>query len=518
VSKDILIGIDAGTSMIKSVAFDTQGNQLALCSLPNEYKTLEGGGVEQDMLQTWNKTTETLLELSTSIPQLRERVVALAVTGQGDGTWLIDRSGVPVHDAWLWLDARSTAQAMAIENSQQYDTVFNETGTGVNVCQMRTQMRWMQENSPHLLANADTSFHCKDYLYYCLTSVRATDPSEAVFTFGDYHKREYSPAVIEALGLSAHAHLLPPIVDGVKTADKLTADAAEKTGLPVGLPVCLGYVDVICTALGGGLLDESVSAGMTILGTTGIHMRHCRDAHSVSLGTDKTGYTMAFPDGGFAQLQSNMAATMNIDWMLDLARDVMQTHGMTKSRNDLLLSTDDQVLASTPAKAIYHPYISTAGERGPFINPAARANFFGLDQSTGFYDLMRSVFEGLAFAAKDCYVSMGALPDEIRVSGGAAKSSAMLTILSAVLDRPVRVVEIGEAGATGAVMISAIQQGFYASLAACARDWVSPHFGQAIQPDPALVKTYDSVFPHYVSIREELNRHWIDLSATKSGE
>ena len=51
--KDLLIGIDAGTSVIKSVAFDLSGRQLAMASVTNSFVTLEGGGAEQDLDQTW---------------------------------------------------------------------------------------------------------------------------------------------------------------------------------------------------------------------------------------------------------------------------------------------------------------------------------------------------------------------------------------------------------------------------------------------------------------------------------
>ena len=105
--KDLLIGIDAGTSVIKSVAFDLSGRQLAMASVTNSFVTLEGGGAEQDLGQTWRDMVETVRELATKIPDLARRTAAVAITGQGDGTWLIDGHGSPVGRAWLWLDARA---------------------------------------------------------------------------------------------------------------------------------------------------------------------------------------------------------------------------------------------------------------------------------------------------------------------------------------------------------------------------------------------------------------------------
>jgi len=108
---DIIIGIDAGTSVIKSVGFTVSGEQLAVAALPNVYETLANRGVEQDMRRTWTDTAMTLRMLAEKVPELAERVAAIAVTGQGDGTWLIDEAGEPLAPAWLWLDARAASIA-----------------------------------------------------------------------------------------------------------------------------------------------------------------------------------------------------------------------------------------------------------------------------------------------------------------------------------------------------------------------------------------------------------------------
>ena len=59
----VLIGLDAGTSVIKSVAFDLDGRQLAEASRPNVYEALPNGGVVQDMARTFADTAETLRAL-----------------------------------------------------------------------------------------------------------------------------------------------------------------------------------------------------------------------------------------------------------------------------------------------------------------------------------------------------------------------------------------------------------------------------------------------------------------------
>lgn len=516
--RDILIGIDAGTSVIKSVAFDLGGRQLAACATPNSYETVGGAGVVQDLPRTWADAAKTLADLSGKIDGLADRVAAIAVTGQGDGTWLIDRAGEPVGKGWLWLDARAGDTVAALRRKGGDAARFSHTGSGLAACQQGSQLRWMCDHAPELFTGATTGFHCKDWLYFKLTGKRATDPSEAVFTFGDFRTRAYSDDVIDFLDLRKLKYLLPEIVDGASAHYALDADAARLTGLLQGTPVILGYVDVVCTSLGAGLYQPGIDTGCSIVGSTGMHMRLATSADDVRLNSDLTGYTMCLPmPGYYAQMQSNMSATLNIDWILGVAGDLFKSAGIEKSKAELLAHMEGWLADAKPAPPIYHPYISDAGERGPFVDASARASFIGLSRSHGFGDLVRAVFDGLAFAARDCYSEMGPLPQRIRLTGGAARSASLRKILGAALGASVQTSEREEAGAAGAAMIAAVSLGIYSSMADCVTDWVEPFQRQPEAADAALSKFYDEAFPAYRQSRLALQPVWQALSGQPGG-
>ena len=275
----------------------------------------------------------------------------------------------------------------------------------------------------------------------------------------------------------------------------------------------LGYVDVMCTALGGGLYDPDCDPGCSIIGSTGMHMKLVRGADNVVLNDDCTGYTMCMPiPDVYSQMQSNMSATLNIDWLLDTAVDLLRRCGVDKSRQDLLPLLDDWVGNARPASVLYQPYISEAGERGPFIDASARAGFTGLSTSHDFGDLARSVFEGLSFAARDCYAAMGGAPDEIRITGGAARSTQLVKILSSTLGSNIRTSDVAEAGAAGAAMMAAVSIGQFQSMDECARQWVVPHLGSITKPDAELAEQYESLFPAYQQTRQSLTGSWKAMS------
>ncbi|MGH6921625.1 MAG: FGGY family carbohydrate kinase, partial [Geminicoccaceae bacterium] len=305
-TSELIIGVDAGTSVIKAVAFDLAGRQLDLAALPNHYQEPGGGAVEQDMARTWQDTARVVRLLGEKIEGLPLRTVALAVTGQGDGTWLIDREGLPVAPAWLWLDSRAAAIVEELDRAGVRAEIYRYTGCGLNACQQAAHLVWLKRHAPEILARAATALHCKDWLYLNLTGVRTTDSSEGTFTFGDFRTRRYVDAVLEALGIAELRRLLPPMLDGSEATHPLTAEAARATGLRPGTPVCLGFLDVLCTGLGGGLYDPSSSVGCSIVGSTGMHMRWRASADEVELAPEPTGYTMPFPvPGSVAQMQSN---------------------------------------------------------------------------------------------------------------------------------------------------------------------------------------------------------------------
>ncbi len=514
--KDVLIGIDAGTSVIKSVAFDTAGRQIAVASIPNVYETLPGGGVEQDLARTWGDAARTLAMLSDKVENLRSRVAAIAVTAQGDGTWLIDAAGEPVAPGWLWLDARAAEVVERLSARPEEIDRFRRTGTALIACQQGSQMAWMQENAPELLARATTAFHCKDWLYFKLTGERATDPTEASFTFGDFRTRDYSDEVIEILGLSAQRRLMPPVVDGTTRQARLAASAAAATGLPEGTPVVLGFVDVICTALGAGLYDPAARPGCTIIGSTGMHIRLATSADEVTIAEEPSGYTMPMPaPGAYAQMQSNMAATLNIDWVLSLGRGILASAGVERTAAEMIAMIDGWVDAARPGAILYQPYVSEAGERGPFVDASARAGFVGLSTRHGYGDLVRAVFEGLAFAGRDCYAAMGPAPLEIRLCGGAARNASLRRIHAAAIGAPIRTGKREEAGAAGAAMMAAVGIGLYPDMEACVAEWVTPLLGPAEDPDPDLAALYDRLFPAYVEARTSLRPVWRTLAKTR---
>ena len=69
-----------------------------------------------------------------------DRRHTIAVTGQGDGTWLIDDNDRPVAPALLWLDSRAAPIVEEIRASERNAALYRRTGSGLNACQQGPQL------------------------------------------------------------------------------------------------------------------------------------------------------------------------------------------------------------------------------------------------------------------------------------------------------------------------------------------------------------------------------------------
>jgi erythritol kinase (D-erythritol 1-phosphate-forming) len=300
------------------------------------------------------------------------------------------------------------------------------------------------------------------------------------------------------------------------TAGGLTPEAAALTGLKPGTPITLGYVDVLCTGLGGGLYDPKGETGCTIVGSTGMHMKIAPSAQHVRLNAELSGYTMAFPvPGMYAQIQSNMASTLNIDWLLDLGRDVLKPRKAWRS----------SAATSQGPRRAHHEGGTRARHLPPLHLASRRAR--PRDGARGARHVLRPRtrhglrrhdarrLRGPVLRVARLLFGDGRHSAEVRVTGGAARSQALRVMLASVLKAPVRSVQREEAGAAGAAMMAAVQQKLYPDMAPALRSgWTrcsGPHRSR-----PVAHRLYDGAFGIYKETREKMRPLWRAMVANRA--
>ena len=107
--KDLLIGLDIGTSSVKAALFDMKGQLLDHSAVPISVFTPQPGWAEQDPQEWWQAAMLALRQvLRKNNPS---RVAAIGLSGQCPGHVLIDKNHQALGRAIIWQDQRAVKEA-----------------------------------------------------------------------------------------------------------------------------------------------------------------------------------------------------------------------------------------------------------------------------------------------------------------------------------------------------------------------------------------------------------------------
>ncbi|WP_228100831.1 FGGY-family carbohydrate kinase [Paenibacillus donghaensis] len=442
-----LIGIDAGTTNVKAVLFDLKGNEKKVVYRKNEPIYFSTSHVEQDMNVLWEKVLECLTELVQNYD--KDEILGISLSGQGEGCWLVDENGEPVSHSYLWNDGRAKDLVNEIfADEEMYRSIFETTGTQPLTGTALVLLLWSKKYRKKELDRADKILFAKDWIRYKLTGKFSLDTTDAGTSLLNIKTLQPAYELLDKLGLGEYKHLISDINKPSDIAGSLTKEISEITGLNTTTPVAYGAVDVSLSTMGVGAVNSGEIC--TILGTT------CATnivTHEITPGKENTRFEKHCVDDLYINIQPTMSGATNIDW-------VVENISSTKSFDEM----DEEIsqLKPVPTGVIYHPYLNTAGERSPFFNTDARSSFFGINSHTKRKDLIKSVYEGIAFSIRDCLEATGQTNGgTIYLAGGGARSKAWSQIIADVTNKEVKVSEGKEFAAKGAVMMLAVTLGIY---------------------------------------------------------
>jgi sugar (pentulose or hexulose) kinase len=489
---DLLLGIDAGTTNIKSVALTLDGEERYRSARENAVVRPEQGWAEQSLPATWERTCETIRDVVGSLGG-DERIAAVGVTGQGDGCWAVNADGDPARDAILWSDGRAAPVVEAWTEDGTADRIAEICGSAVFPGAPSPILAWLKDNEPAAYDRIDTVLFCKDWLKYRLTGELVTDYTDASLPYLDVAAPEYSDETLELAGIPEIADARPRLAAGPDIVGRVTAEAADATRLGEGTPVVSGMLDVVASAVGSGVAAAGESS--SIVGTTSLNQTFLGEPDTSPVGV---GFTIALGfDSLWSRSMASMTGTPNLDWAV----------GRVAPTDDL--DEIEAAVGDVPPGSegvVYLPFLSGAGERAPFIDANARAGLVGLEPEHGWTTVLRAVYEGVALAMRDCYAAIPADPDEVVVSGGGARSPFWCQLFADCLGTELAVPEGEELGAKGAALLAGVGTDRYPDLETAVERTVSA--GRTHEPRPDHEAFYAEWYDLYTDTYEAMFEPW----------
>jgi xylulokinase len=492
--RDLLLGIDVGTTAAKAALFQPDGRVQAVAQAGYPLSHVRPNWVEQNPDDWWQAVGAALQQVIAAVPDAPDRIMGVAVSAQAPTLLALDASGKPLRPALIWMDRRAESEAQALGEAAD---VYAITGNRADAFYVAPKLHWLKQNEPHILAQTRTFIQINGYINFRLTGEYSLDPAHAaLLQLHDYRTGAWSPALCEWCGVEPSQ--FPPITPSHQIIGTVSTVAAALTGLREGTPVLTGTVDGAAAALEAGAVSVGSAAEMT--GTSTVLIMPTDGST-----TEKAFIAMphALPDAHLL-LGAMVASGASLHWYLDQFGQLEQQAGAQFSLDpfDLLEGQAAQVAVGSSG-VIFLPYMM--GERAPIWHTQARGVFFGLSLATPRAALIRAILEGTAFALRhnvEVARAAGVRIDELRSVGGGTRSALWNQIKADVLGMPVLLPKTSVGAAFGDAVLVGMGSELYKNVRQILPELIT--IQTRFEPNPFNQQRYDAIYPLYRSLYEHL--------------
>ena len=373
-ANDLILGLDVGTSSVKALFVDVTGAILKRVEVKITTTTSQNSVAEQNA----DDYLAALTEISKSNSKLIANVISIGLSGHTPSVVCVDSTGSAVRPVMTWQDNRATKEAdnLLAKYGNPYEIIGTSLPWSASACPAK--LFWLARNEPEIVAKTRWVLHPKDFVGMHLTGKAISDPWSSKGICNVLTRTPISN-LLEFIGWDSK--IVPELGDGYESRGGVSDAAAKKFGLPVGIPVSIGWSDAMCGMVALNVMSEPSS--FIITGTSAIVGASTRTPPK---------------DGGSLYIIPNTCAPLAI------------TYGPTQSSGSavswistLLEIREDEAIdlaerSQSTDLPIFLPYIY--GERAPLWRTDLQGGFYGVGGATNKSDLAAAVLEGISFAEK----------------------------------------------------------------------------------------------------------------------
>ncbi len=510
--KTILIGIDIGSTNIKTVIFDTELNILANEANEIEIYYPKPGWTEYDPASWWEHVKDTLRRALKNAKSAPQAVLGVGVSSLGCCTVPLDEDGNHIYNAIPWHDHRAGEEVAFLEKHCR-DQIYNACSNIPTVLSATPHLMWLKKHEPDIYSKMHKYTEASGFIVQKLTQQFVLDYSMAsALDYGfNIHNLTYDEELIAAMELDVEKY--PNLHDNRKCVSGITEIAARETGLLEGTPVYLGGLDIVTAALsvgavkpGQGFYSMGSASNMMIVAEKNKQTERMTSiVHVVNpelkflFGSQATiGFSLKWFSEQFCE-QEKMAAQI-----LNNKINVFE-----------ILSSEAAKVDPGSGGVIYLPFLF--GKFHPIFNPNSTGAFLGITATTTKAQMIRSVMEGCTFNMYETIKSasqIGIALDEIIASGGPTNSDIWCQIIADVTNITVRTITTSEATPLGNAIIVGNGEGLFDGFEQAIEQHIT--YDRVFTPDPKRHKRYEELFVLYNKFYEVLLPVYEDLADIKS--
>ena len=480
------LGIDIGTGGSRALLVTADGTVACGVTAAHEDILMHRPlWAEQHPENWWSAACQAIREVLAKAGVRGHEIAGIGLSGQMHGLTLLDASDDVIRPALIWCDQRSQEQVDWINAKAGAATVLEQTANPVLTGFTAPKLLWVRDHAPASYERTRKMLLPKDYIRFCLTGEYVSEVSDASGTaLFDVVGRRWATPLIDNLGIDGS--ILPEVVESPELTGKVSAVAAEKTGLAEGTPVVGGAGDQAASAVGNGIVESGLVS--CTIGTSGVVFSHLDEAAYDPEGRVHT-FCHAVP-GKWHVMGVTQGAGLSLQWFRNNLATYLTAEAAERGSDVYdILTRDAAEVPPGPEGLFWLPYLM--GERTPHLDPLARGGWVGLTAKHTRAHLVRSILEGVAYSLNDCLgiiESLGAEVAAVRGSGGGAKSAVWRRILAGVFGKPIATLQTQEGSAYGAALLALVGTGEFGSVEEACRNVIVEQVRE--DPDPLLRSVY----------------------------
>lgn len=493
------LAVDVGTSAVKAACFAPNGFRLGYASFEYPLETHPMGRVECDPEVYWQAVVHAVRSARNAAKRDHGRVEiqALAVTPQAETLLCLDAAGSALRPAIVWLDNRSSPEAIELAEQLGIRTIHAFTRQMVSLpTSPASKILWLSRHERELFRATDRFCLVGDWIGWRLTGELAGDvttyPTSLLL---DVNARAWWGTMLDLLDITPGR--LTRLVPSGTILGRLTEASADELDLDQGVPLVAGAMDTIAGAVGAGnlapgLLTESTGTYLAPL--------FCLKSPPPFMDPGFPVLLHAMPDL-YCALPFGQTAGAALRWLYDILRPAAGESVPTRDYESLIAEAD--AIPPGADGLTFLPHLAGAGF--PDWDPSASGTIAGIRLGHGRGHFVRAALESVAFMLRGAVEGLrdtGATIEGVTSLGPAARSLAWLQIKADVCQLPVSRLEEDEASLLGAAMLAAVACGDHTDLLSAAAGMT--RVTATIEPDPRRKEAYNAAFARFRALYRDV--------------
>lgn len=498
------LGIDLGTTGVKCIAYNEDGQSLAKAYREYMLYTPSPDIVELDPNVVWESLCLNIKELSVQEKIKKDPICALSISVSGNESLPVDNNGNALYNVIMSMDKRGIQENNWINSRIDVERLYEITGQPPSPYYPLNRLIWFKNNKPEIFKRTHKFLCWEGFILSKFGAGPVTDYSVASGTLAfDIKNKNWSDEILGRVDLNKG--LLPDVFPSGAMVGTINPTVAKELGLSKDVKLVTGGWDQACAALGAGITRP----GMAAVGTGTMEvMQVCFAKPSADKRMLKFGYPFCnhAVSNLYICLSINFCGGVLLKWYRDNFAQKEKEIAERDCKDVYEIIIESTKKSKYPV--LFLPYFE--GAQTPRNNPDVSGAMLGLSLRTQKEDIVKGMLEGLNFDLRlniEKIEEAGTAINSLYATGGGAKSDLWLEMKANITGKTILQLDSNEAGCMSTAVLAGCAVNKFDSVEKTIENWVKVK--KEFRPDVEKHKEYKDKYLQFLDVYNSLQEYKI---------